>query len=114
MLLGRLRAFAEDQSKWVAYVNTYIFYNENVLTLESNRLFTPDKKQTRGSISGARASTQAGKRIIEKFGAKQQTTEFRSRRGAKMIRIQRPRTEQEIAQNNKLVRTTTPYTSVQS
>ena len=104
MLLSHLRAFAEDQSKWIAYVNTCVVHNEKVLTLTSNRLFTPDKKQTRGSISGARASSQAGKRIIEKFGAKQQTTEFRSRRGAKTIRIQKPRTEQEIAQNNKLVR----------
>ena len=109
MLLSCLRAFAEDRSKWIAYVNTCVVHNEKVLTLTSNRLFTPDKKQTRGSISGARASSQAGKRIIEKFGAKQQTTEFRSRRGAKMIRIQKPHTEQEIAQNNKLVCSTATY-----
>lgn len=54
-------------------------------------------------MSGARASTQTGKRIIEKFGATQKTTEFKSRRGAKITRVQKTRTEQEIAQNDKLV-----------
>ncbi|KAJ3473930.1 hypothetical protein NLI96_g12744 [Meripilus lineatus] len=83
-LMERLREFASDQAKW-------------------SSLYIPDKARTRGSITGTRAVSQTGKRILEKFGPKEQSAEFKTRKGAMKNRIRRVRTEQEISRDDDLV-----------
>ena len=66
-------------------------------------LYIPDKARTRGSITGTRAVSQTGRRILEKFGPKEQSAEFRTRKGAMKNRIRRVRTAQEISKDDDLV-----------